>query len=57
MRKVTLVGALLDFILGVLKILVGTIGHSQALVADGFHSLSDLITDGKGVKSPTQRTK
>ena len=44
-RKVTLIGSLIDFILGVAKILFGTIASSQALIADGVHSLSDLATD------------
>lgn len=44
-RKVTLIGSLIDFLLGVAKILVGWFAHSQALVADGVHSLSDLATD------------
>ena len=44
-RKVTLIGSLVDFLLGVAKILVGWLAHSQALIADGLHSLSDLATD------------
>ena len=44
-RHVTLVGSVVDLLLGVAKILVGIIGHSQALIADGVHSLSDLATD------------
>jgi len=44
-RKVTLVGSLVDFLLGVAKIIVGWFAHSQALIADGVHSLSDLATD------------
>jgi cation diffusion facilitator family transporter len=44
-RKVTLVGSVVDALLSVLKIAVGTIGQSQALIADGVHSLSDLATD------------
>ncbi len=44
-RKVTLIGSLIDFLLGVAKILFGLIASSQALVADGIHSLSDLATD------------
>lgn len=44
--RVTVVGAVLDFILGIGKIALGVIGSSQALVADGVHSLSDLLTDG-----------
>ncbi len=45
-RKVTIVGSVVDLLLGVAKIVVGYIGSSQALVADGIHSLSDLATDG-----------
>jgi cation diffusion facilitator family transporter len=44
-RKVTLVGSVVDLLLGVAKILVGWMAHSQALIADGVHSLSDLVTD------------
>lgn len=44
-RKVTLVGSVIDALLSVLKIGVGLIGQSQALIADGVHSLSDLATD------------
>ncbi|MGD8673240.1 MAG: cation diffusion facilitator family transporter, partial [Thiogranum sp.] len=44
-RKVTLIGSLIDLLLGIAKILVGWVAHSQALVADGLHSLSDLATD------------
>jgi len=44
-RKVTLVGSVIDLALGVAKIIVGVTGHSEALVADGVHSLSDLVTD------------
>ena len=44
-RKVTLIGSVVDFLLGVAKILVGWLAHSQALIADGLHSLSDLATD------------
>ncbi|KKO44002.1 hypothetical protein WG68_17555 [Arsukibacterium ikkense] len=43
--KVTLIGALFDLALGVLKIITGILGHSAALIADGIHSLSDLATD------------
>ncbi len=44
-RKVTLVGSVIDGLLSILKIVVGLIGQSQALIADGVHSLSDLVTD------------
>ena len=45
MRKVTLIGSVIDLLLGVFKILVGWIASSQSLIADGVHSLSDLATD------------
>jgi cation diffusion facilitator family transporter len=44
-KRVTLVGAAVNFILAVLKVIVGYIGQSQSLVADGVHSFSDLLTD------------
>ena len=44
-RRVTLIGSAVDLSLGIAKIIGGFFGHSQALIADGFHSLSDLATD------------
>ncbi|NLQ16056.1 cation transporter [Marinomonas sp. M1K-6] len=43
--RVTLVGAVWDAILGLAKIVAGYFSQSQALIADGIHSLSDLVTD------------
>jgi cation diffusion facilitator family transporter len=43
--RVTIIGSIVDFLLGVGKIAVGFISQSQALIADGIHSLSDLVTD------------
>jgi cation diffusion facilitator family transporter len=43
--RVTLGGALVNVLLAALKIVVGIYGHSQSLVADGIHSISDLWTD------------
>lgn len=45
-KKVTLVGAAINLFLSVIKILFGYIAQSQSLIADGIHSLSDLISDG-----------
>lgn len=45
-RKITVIGAIINIILSVSKILVGYLSFSQALIADGIHSLSDLISDG-----------
>ena len=44
-RRVTLVGAGVDLVLALGKIVGGFAAHSQSLVADGVHSLSDLVTD------------
>ncbi len=44
-RRATLVGGVINLLLSILKVVVGTLGQSQALVADGIHSLSDLISD------------
>ncbi|MCP1676486.1 cation diffusion facilitator family transporter [Natronocella acetinitrilica] len=45
-RRVTLVGGVVNCFLSVGKIAAGIFGQSQALVADGVHSLSDLLSDG-----------
>ena len=45
-RNVTLLGGLKNIILSILKIIFGMTGHSHALIADGIHSLSDLLIDG-----------
>lgn len=44
--RVTIIGSVVDLLLGIIKIFFGVISHSQALIADGLHSLSDLATDG-----------
>ncbi len=44
-RRVTLWSVLINTLLGGFKIFIGFFGHSQALLADGVHSLSDLLTD------------
>jgi len=44
-RRVTLVGAIWNFVLAIGKIAAGIVGHSQALIVDGIHSLSDMMSD------------
>jgi len=44
-RKVTVIGSVVDLVLGVAKLIAGWLAHSEALIADGIHSLSDLGTD------------
>ncbi|PCI23287.1 MAG: cation-efflux pump [Piscirickettsiaceae bacterium] len=45
-KRITLIGGVVNLVLSVLKIGFGWLGQSHALIADGFHSLSDLLTDG-----------
>ncbi|SMN11775.1 Cobalt-zinc-cadmium resistance protein [uncultured Candidatus Thioglobus sp.] len=45
-QKVTIVGAIVDFLLAIFKVAVGVLGNSGALIADGIHSFSDLLSDG-----------
>ncbi len=45
-KRATYVAAWLDGLLGCAKVAVGTLVGSAALVADGIHSFSDLVTDG-----------
>jgi len=44
-RKVTLVGAAINALLSLAQIICGLLGQSQALLADGIHTLSDLSSD------------
>ena len=44
-NRITLWGVAVNLFLAVIKIVGGIIGQSQALLADGIHSLSDLASD------------
>lgn len=44
--RIIVVGALANLLLAALKIAGGIFGRSTAMLADGIHSLSDLLTDG-----------
>ncbi len=44
-QRVTLVGGVVNLLLGLGKVVAGYWGQSQSLIADGIHSLSDLISD------------
>lgn len=44
-KTITIVGALVNIFLIILKFIAGIFGHSQALIADAIHSVSDLFTD------------
>ncbi|MBW6392053.1 cation diffusion facilitator family transporter [Billgrantia antri] len=45
-HRVTLIGAGIDCLVGLLKLIAGLLVGSAALIADGIHSFSDLVTDG-----------
>ena len=44
-KQVTLVGALVNLLLAVSKVIIGGVAQSQSLVAYGVHSFSDLFSD------------
>jgi len=44
-KKVTIKGILVNLLLSAIKIVIGYFANSQALIADGIHSFSDLSTD------------
>ncbi|MBR7059297.1 MAG: cation transporter [Neisseriaceae bacterium] len=44
-RKSVWVSAIVNIVLSLTQIVVGFFSHSQGLIADGLHSLSDLIAD------------
>lgn len=44
-QRITIYGAIIDIILGIIKVVIGVFAHSHALVVDGIHSFSDLFTD------------
>ncbi|KTC87514.1 MULTISPECIES: cation diffusion facilitator family transporter [Legionella] len=44
-KKITLIGATITALLGLIKVMGGFFFHSHALIADGVHSFSDLLTD------------
>ncbi len=45
LQKTTVIGAIANVILALFKIIFGFFSNSQALLIDGVHSFSDLITD------------
>jgi cation diffusion facilitator family transporter len=45
-KKVSLISAVTNASLAVLKTIIGFLAHSQAMIADGLHSFSDLLADG-----------
>ena len=45
-RKSTLVSVVVNIVLSALQVAVGIFSGSQGLIADGMHSLSDLVADG-----------
>ncbi|MHA7925607.1 MAG: cation diffusion facilitator family transporter [Marinobacter sp.] len=43
--RVTVIGMILDAVLGVIKVIAGALFHSQALLVDGIHSFTDVASD------------
>lgn len=44
-KKVTIIGSIFDFLLGIGKVVAGFFYNSHALIIDGIHSFSDVFTD------------
>ncbi|MDJ0834299.1 MAG: cation diffusion facilitator family transporter [Gammaproteobacteria bacterium] len=44
-KKVTIVGVMVNILLATAQITSGLLAHSQALLADGLHTLADLFSD------------
>ncbi len=56
--RITLVGVVANAVMICLKFIGGFLGHSQALIADAVHSISDLFTDAMvlyGLKAGRKR--
>lgn len=45
-ERITWLGVVVNFLLTVFKISAGIVGRSQAMISDGFHSLSDILAGG-----------
>ncbi|MDC9715085.1 MAG: hypothetical protein PSN36_04615 [Gammaproteobacteria bacterium] len=39
-QKVTIIGAIVDLLLSIFKVIAGVLGNSGALIVDGIHSFS-----------------
>ncbi|WGL96717.1 cation diffusion facilitator family transporter [Arsenophonus nasoniae] len=44
-KKSTIISIVVNFFLSLWQIIIGFLAHSQGLIADGLHSLSDLLAD------------
>ncbi|MEX2327257.1 MAG: cation diffusion facilitator family transporter, partial [Pseudomonadales bacterium] len=44
-QQLLIISGVVDFVLGALKVTVGIVANSHALIADGIHSFTDLVTD------------
>jgi cation diffusion facilitator family transporter len=44
-ERISIIGLIINLLLAALKLILGLIGKSQAVVADALHSFSDVITD------------
>ncbi len=44
-QKISVIGGVINLVLSIIKVIVGLVGNSGAMIADGMHSLSDLLSD------------
>ena len=45
-RRITWVSVGVNFVLTVMQMIIGWVAHSQSLIADAMHTLSDIVADG-----------
>ncbi|MDK9725886.1 MAG: cation diffusion facilitator family transporter [Sterolibacteriaceae bacterium MAG5] len=45
-RRITWVSVVVNVILTAMQVVVGVVAHSQSLIADAMHTLSDVVADG-----------
>ena len=45
-RRITWISVGVNLVLTVMQVVVGWVAHSQSLIADAMHTLSDIIADG-----------
>ncbi len=43
--RITIIGAVINVVLVIIKLVLGYFGNSRALMADGLHSMTDLVSD------------
>lgn len=43
-KRVSIITIIINLVLGIFKVIAGVVGHSTAMIADGIHTASDVVT-------------